>query len=251
VCAFLAQRITAPLISRAYIAAIIAVGTGLLGSVRMGELRDPALAAGLLAATILLSMAKLRLPLGKGASTLSLAYTVDLVAIIMDADGLAVVLGAIGALIQCTVGVRRKQAHHRAAFSAATVIISVQLAAWAWRALGGNLTAVSLGTTVLPLMVCAITYYIVNTSLVVGAIALASPVSPMRAWDREFLITAPAYLVSAVVAALVALTILDGNVILLPVVASPLYVCYCRYQQRWNETGEPHRTRVAAQEAAA
>ena len=83
-------------------------------------------------------------------------------------------LGAIGVLIQCTVRVQRKQPIHRAAFSAAAVVIAVQLAGMGWRALGGDLTQLSLANTVLPLAVCAITYFAVNTGLVAGAIAVTS-----------------------------------------------------------------------------
>jgi hypothetical protein len=143
-------------------------------------------------------------------------------------------LGAIGVLIQCTVRVRRRQPIHRAAFSAAAVVIAVQLAGWGWNALGGSVTDLTLTTTLLPLLACAIMYYIVNTSLVVGAIAMTSSISPARAWNPEFWWSAPAYLLSAVVAALVALAIVNGVVVLLPIVASPLYVCYRGYHRRWT-----------------
>ena len=134
----------------------------------------------------MLSVFKLRLPLGNGVSTMSMAYAVDFVALIIEGANLAMLLGAIGVLIQCTVRVRRKQPIHRAAFSAAAVIIAVQVAGMGWHALGGSLTHLTLTSTLLPLMVCAITYFIVNTSLVVGAIAVTSSVSPARAWNPEF-----------------------------------------------------------------
>ena len=88
----------------------------------------------------MLSIFKLRLPLGNGVSTMSMAYAVDFVALIIEGANLAMFLGAIGVLIQCTVRVRRKQPIHRAAFSAAAVIIAVQVAGWGWTALGGSLT---------------------------------------------------------------------------------------------------------------
>jgi hypothetical protein len=191
------------------------------------------IASGLLAATIVLSVFKLRLPLGHGVSTMSLAYAVDFVALIIEGASLAMFLGAIGVMIQCTVRVRRRQPIHRAAFSAAAVVIAVQLAGWSWNALGGSLTNVTPATTLLPLAVCAITYYIANTSLVVGAIAMTSSTSPVRAWNREFWWSMPAYFIAAAVAALVALAIMHGVVILLPIVASPLIGCYRRYHKRW------------------
>jgi hypothetical protein len=217
-----------------YVGAVIAAGAALALYLAPRELHSPMTAAGLLLSTLLLSVFKVRLPLGKGVSTMSMAYAVDFVALIVEGANVAMLLGAIGVLIQCTVRVQRKQPIHRAAFSAAAVIIAVQVAGMGWRALGGSLTTLTLSSTFLPLMACAIAYYVVNTSLVVGAIAATSSVSPVRAWNPEFLRAAPAYLVAAAVAGLVALAMMHGVVVLLPLVASPLYVCYRSYSRRWS-----------------
>lgn len=217
-----------------YVGGVIATGAALLVYLAPRGIASPVLALALLLSTVLLSGFKLRLPLGThGVSTMSMAYVVDFVALIVEGANLAMLLAAIGVLVQCTVRVRRRQPIHRAAFSAAAVVIAVQIAGWIWRTLGGSLTEATLASTVLPLMVCAITYFIVNTSLVIGAIAVTSATSPARVWNREFLWSAPAYVLAAVVAALVAMAILNGVVVLLPLVASPLYVCYRGYQRRW------------------
>ncbi len=231
--------------SRLYIGAVIVAGAGLLLSLAPRELENPIVAGALLVSTLVLSVFKLRLPLGNGVSTMSMAYAVDFVALIIEGANLAMFLGAIGVLIQCTVRVRRKQPIHRAAFSAAAVIIAVQVAGWGWTAAGGSLTTLTTTSTLLPLMVCAITYFIVNTSLVVGAIAVTSSVSPAKAWNPEFWRSAPAYVVSALVAGLVALAIVNGVVVLLPLVASPLYVCYRGYHRRWTEMATALLNRAA------
>ena len=219
--------------SRLYLGAVMAAGLGLAVYFAPRELANPVVAGALLIATLVVSVFKVRLPLGNnGVSTMSMAYAVDFVALIVEGANLAMLLAAIGVLIQCTVRVHRKQPIHRAAFSAAAVIIAVQVAGMGWRALGGSLTNLTVSTTFLPLMACAIAYYIVNTSLVVGAIATTS--SLKRAMNVEFLYSAPAFLVSAVIAGLVALAIMNGVVILLPLVASPLYACYRVYQKRWT-----------------
>jgi hypothetical protein len=219
--------------SRAYIGSVIVAGLALAIYFAPRELANPIVAGALLVSTLVLSVFKLRLPLGNhGVSTMTMAYAVDFVALILEGANLAMLLAAIGVLIQCTVRVHRQQPIHRAAFSAAAVIIAVQVAGMGWRALGGSLTNLTVTTTLLPLMVCAITYYIVNTSLVVGAIATSS--SLKRALNVEFLKSAPAFLVAAAIAGLVAMAIMNGVVVLLPIVASPLYVCYRSYQKRWT-----------------
>ena len=230
---------------RLYVGAVIMAGSGLLVSLAPRELNNPLVAVALLVSTVFLSVFKLRLPLGNGASTMSMAYAVDFVALIVEGANLAMLLGAIGVLIQCSVRVGRKQPIHRAAFSAAAVVIAVQLAGWGWTALGGNLSQLTLSSTVLPLMVCAITYFAVNTGLVAGAIAVTAP-SPVRNLVPEFLRTAPAYLVAAAVAGLIVLAVLHGVVFLSPIVASPLYVCYRGYQKRWAEMAQALVERTAA-----
>jgi len=83
-------------------------------------------------------------------------------------------------------------------------------------------------------MVCAITYFAVNTGLVAGAIAVTSD-SPARALNPEFLRSAPAYLVAAAVAGVIGIAMLHGVIYLAPIVASPLFICYRSYQRRWTE----------------
>jgi len=235
--------------SRLYVGAVIAAGCALLVYFAPREVHNPMLAAALLAATLLLSVFKLRLPLGYGVSTMSMAHAVDFVALLTEGANLAMLLGAIGVIVQCTVQVRRKQPIHRAAFSAAAVIIAVQVAGMGWHALGGSLTTLSLTSTVLPLLACAITYFIVNTSLVVGAIAVTSSAASQRAWNPEFLRAAPAYLVAALIAGMVALAIMHGVVILLPIVASPLFAVYRGYHTRWSAMAKTLLDRVAREGA--
>jgi hypothetical protein len=236
---------------RLYVGAVIAAGVGLMLVLAPRELQNPLAALGLLTATVVLSVFKLKLPLGShGVSTMSMAYVVDFIALLVEGASVAMLLGAIGVLIQCTVRVGRKQPIHRAAFSAAAVVIAVQLAGWGWRTLGGNLSELTLATTVLPLAVCAITYFAVNTGLVAAAIAVTSD-HPRRALNPEFLRTAPAYLVAAAVAGLVALATLHGVAFLAPLVASPLYVCYRGYQARWTAMAKDLLNRAAQVHAPA
>jgi hypothetical protein len=221
------------LTTRLYVGGVIAAGAGLIAYFAPRELANPMLASALLAATLVLSVFKLRLPLGNGHSTMTMAYAVDFIALMLEGANLAMLLAAIGVLIQCTVRVKRRQPIHRAAFSAAAVVMAVQLAGWGWRALGGSLTELTLTSTVLPLAAATVAYFIVNMGLVAGAIAVTSQ-APARTITPAFLSTAPSYLVSALIAALVGLAMIHGVYLLLPIVASPLFVCYRAYSKRWT-----------------
>lgn len=216
-----------------YVGSVIAAGAVLLYTA-MPEVSNVNLTCALLASTAFLSVFKLRLPLGYGSSTMTMAYTVDFVALILQEFELALWLGAIAVVLQCTIRVKNRQPIHRAAFSAATVTIAIELAGMVWRGLGGHLADSTLTATLLPLTASVATYYIVNTTLVVGAIAATSQVSLTKAWSPEFWWAAPSYLASAAIAVLAALAIVNGAWIWLPAAAVPLFVCYRFYGNRWS-----------------
>ena len=227
--------------TKAYVGGVITTGAALLIQFAPLEYPRPWLAIALLAAALILSAFKLRLPLGRGNSTMSMAYAVDFVALVTAGPNLAMVIAAAGVVLQCTVRVRRSQPLHRAAFSVSSVVIAVQSAGWAWQAFGGLVNSASLTTLVVPLSAAATTYFAVNTALVAGAIALSSAVSAARQWYREFFWSAPAYFLSAAVAGMVAMVIAYQQYVLMPLVASPLYLSYRAYQMSVRRLEEERR----------
>jgi len=225
----------------AYVGAVIVTGATLLIQFAPREYPRPYLALSLLAAALILSAFKLRLPLGRGNSTMSMAYAVDFLALVLAGADLAMVIAAAGVLLQCTVRVRRSQPLHRAAFSIASVVIAVQAAGWAWETLGGSPTSPSIMTLAVPLSAAATTYFGVNTALIAMAIALSTAMSAARQWYREFFWSAPAYFLSAAVAGMVAAVMAWEQYVLLPLVASPLYISYRAYQMSVRRLEEERR----------
>jgi signal transduction histidine kinase/FixJ family two-component response regulator len=227
--------------TKAYVGGVIATGAALLIQFAPLQYPRPWLALTLLGAALILSAFKLRLPLGRGNSTMSMAYAVDFVALVSAGPDLAMVIAAAGVVLQCTVRVRRSQPLHRAAFSVSSVVIAVQAAGWAWQAFGGSSSSPSIQTLAVPLSAAATTYFAVNTALVAGAIALSSAVSAARQWYREFFWSAPAYFLSAAVAGMVAMVMAYEQYVLMPLVASPLYLSYRAYQMSVRRLEEERR----------
>jgi signal transduction histidine kinase/ActR/RegA family two-component response regulator len=236
----LTEQHTRALATSVYVGAVILSGAALLVRFAPRDLPNPYLAVSLLAAALFLSAFKLRLPLGRGNSTMSMAYAVDFVALVAAGPALAMVIAAAGVVLQCTVRVRRYQPLHRAAFSVASVVIAVQAAGWVWATFGGSATP-SISALVVPLSLAAMTYFAVNTALVAGAIALSSAMSAAKEWYREFFWSAPAYFLSAAVAGMVALVMEYDQWVLLPLVASPLYISYRAYQMSVKRLEEERR----------
>jgi signal transduction histidine kinase/ActR/RegA family two-component response regulator len=224
-----------------YVTAVIAAGTFILIQSAPRHYPRPFVALTLLAATLILSAFKLRLPLGRGNSTMTMAYAVDFTALIVGGPDLAMVIAAAGVIVQCTVRVRRTQPLHRIAFSVASVVIAVQAAGIAWQLFGGSSNLMFVSEMVAPLSAAATAYFAVNTTLVACAIALSTAVPVASQWYREFFWSAPAYFLSAAVGGTGALVIAYNAYEFLPLVATPLYLSYRAYQMSLRRLEEERR----------
>jgi hypothetical protein len=216
-------------ITALYVGTVIAAGALLLVGLAPQDYPNPVLGATFLAAMLVVSVFKLCVPLGRGQSTMSMAYVIDFLVLVTAGADLAMVIAAVGVLVQCTVRVRRRQPWYRAAFSVATVAMSVQVAGWIWAALGGAATGATPATSLIALATAAGAYFVINTGLVAAAIALSSGMSPARCWRQNFLCTAPAYLVAGVVVAALQLLATGGALMLLPAAGVPMLAGYLAY----------------------
>ena len=160
---------------------------------------------------------------------MSMACAADLLALMTLGPNVAMVTASTSVLFQCTWRVRRSQPLYRAAFSVASVAITVQAAGWIWRALNGNAEAPTLTTMVVPLIAISAGYFLVNTGLVATAVGLTNRESPIRAWYREFFWSGPSYFLSGAAAGVISLIITNDAYILLPLAFVPLYVSYRAY----------------------
>ena len=159
----------------------------------------------------------------------------------------AMLTSSAGVLLQCTLRVRRSQPLYRAAFSVASVAITVQTAGLVWRTLDGNPG----GPTLVPLAATTLTYFLVNTGLVATAIGVSNGLSPLRAWYWEFFWSAPSYFLSGAAAGVVGLIVIHEEYLLLPSALVPLYVSYRAYQMSLRRIEEERRLAYVAVTRAA
>ena len=226
------------LVTRFYVGAVIVGGAAALGAQLPRDIAQPLLVLTLTAAMLVASLFKLRLPLLHGPATMSMAYVIDFMVLVTLGAPWAMLIAAGGVIVQCLVRVRRRQPWYRTAFSAATVVLSVQSAAWTWSALGGTIAQPGLATTLLPLTAAGLLYFAVNSGLVGGAIALSARVSPLRLWARSFARTAPGYLAGAVSVAALHMLVTAGVFVELPLIASPMLACHLAYAAWIRRTAE-------------
>ena len=223
---------------RIYVAAVIAAGALVFTVSVPREYAQPALAFTWLAAMLVVSLFKLRLPLGRGEATMSMAYVIDFAVLVTAGAGLAMVIAAAGVLVQCLVRVRRRQPWYRTAFSVAAVVLAVQTAGWVWSALGGTMAVPGLLTTIVPLALAAAAYFAVNTGLVAAAIAVSTSQAPVRTWQDDFARTAPALLVAAGAGIVLQLLLTREMYLLVPVAAVPLVMCHVAYAAWFRRLAE-------------
>ena len=223
------KRPTMSAATRIYVAAVIVAGAGILAAFVPYEYPRPALALTYLAAMLFVSLFKLRVPLGRGCSTMSMAYVVDFMVLVTEGADLAMTIASIGVLVQCTVNVRRRQPWYRTAFSVAAVALAVKSAGLVWSALGGTILEPAASVTIIPLAVAALVYFAVNTGLVATAIALSNGVSLIGFWQAHFVRTAPGYLMAATVVASFEMVMRPQVYLVLPAAAVPMIVCHLMY----------------------
>ena len=224
--------------TRLYVAAVIGVGALVLLAFVPREYPQPWLAVTCLAAMLTVSLFKLRLPLGHGCSTMSMAYVVDFTVMTTAGVDLAMTIAAVGVLVQCTVNVRRKQPWYRAAFSVASVVLAVKSAGWTWLALGGTVGLSAAGATLVPLAMAAVVYFALNTGLVATAIALSTGASVVGVWQGHFVRAAPSYLVAATAVAALDVVMGPQAYLVLPAAAVPMIACHLAYAAWFRRLSE-------------
>jgi diguanylate cyclase (GGDEF)-like protein/putative nucleotidyltransferase with HDIG domain len=218
-----------PFVAQFYVVALTVLG-GVCIAVSVAGLttdRWPLLAA-LLALTIVTSAVKIELPLGRGASNLSLAHAVNFWSLWTLGSAPTVIVAAVGAAAQTTLRTNVGNPPHRVLFSVGSLALTVWLAAlpldWA---LGTNPS--SLAGLLRAVAVVAPLYFLINTGLVAAAVAASTHQGVIAVWQRNFLWSAPSFFAGAVLAAGATAAWERGLIGWLVLLAVPAYLVFRSY----------------------
>src|SRR5688572_20367764 len=247
-----------PAVAQAYVVAVSVLGAvGLAASVSALRSNDWRLFLALLALTIMTSAIKIELPLGRGASNLSLAHVVNFWSLLALGAMPTVWVAAVSAAAQCTLRTHGSNPPHRVIFSIAALTLTISLVALPLRwALGADPTSmVSLLRTI---AIVAPLYFLINTGLVAAAVALSTHQNAVRVWQRNFIWSAPSYFAGAVLAAAATAIWQRGLFGWLLVLAAPLYLVFrsyhtvvARLREEQDETRRAMEVQLATTEALA
>ena len=243
--------------TQVYVAAVILAGGYVLATSFPFHYPRPAMFAILLISSCITSTWKVNLPgsLSSG-STLSVSYAADLTALLLLGPEQAMIVAISGALTQCTFNVKQPYPTYRTIFSLAAEAITILATGHAYAWLGGARELFYSAALPKAMAGTIITYFVVNTALVAGAIASSSRRPLWKVWRENFLWSGPSFMVAGAAGALAALIIEHGDRWSAVLMLAPIYLTYRTYriclgriedeQRHLHETQQLHREALQA-----
>jgi diguanylate cyclase (GGDEF)-like protein len=219
-----------PRTARVYIVAVIFAAVALLVTgLPSATFNRPLAFLGFLLLSSTAALLKVQIPLTASGSTMSVSYIADFASLLFLGPHETMVVATGGVLCQCLINGKERNPLHRTLFSVASLIITVEGAGAAFRALGGSFNAMPLVATPVPLFGAAATYFLLNSGLIASAIALSTRNAIVKTWYGNFLWSAPSYFVGAASVALAESLVARFGLWVAPVTLAPLFVTYQTY----------------------
>src|SRR5882672_8591201 len=216
---------------RRYAAAVMAAGVATVAALFPFTYPRPMLFAVLLMTACLTSAWKITLPISlTSGSTLSVTHAVNLMSLLLLGPRHAVPIAVAGAWAQCTFHVKQPYPPYRTVFSMAAEAFTMMASALAYAWLGGSLGPMTLVDSAKPLVGAIATYFVVNTGLVAGAIALSTGRSVWEVWRDDFLWSSTCFMVAGTAGAGAAILINRGEQWIAVVMLAPVYLTYRMYR---------------------
>src|SRR5262245_10860627 len=204
--------ISLPHVARPYVAAVIAIGVCAFVAFFPLSIPRPLLFITLLAASCATSIWKVNLPIAlTSGSTLSVSYAADLTALLLLGPRQAMIIAVAGVLTQCLVRVKERYPLYRTAFSMGAEAITIAASGSVYAALGGTTGSIAVLTLARPLLGAIVTYFVFNTGLVAGAVALSTNRSVWRVWHDDFLWSGTRFIVAGTAGAIAAGVVHGGE----------------------------------------
>ena len=233
-----------PPLARTYVAAVTAGGALLMAASIPTAFPRPLLLACLTLFACLTSIWKVTLPLPlSNGSTLSTSYAAALMALVLLGPQAAMVVGVAGVWAQCTFRIKQPYPWYRTAFSMAAEAITVQATAAVYALFGDPATLLNITSLPQALVAVLPTYFLVNTGLVAGAIALSARQPVSKVWQDNFLWSAPSFMVAGSAGATAAALVQHGHQWLAILMLGPVYLTYRTYRV-FHERIEDQRRHV-------
>jgi PAS domain S-box-containing protein len=220
-----------PRAAQQYVAAVIVAGACAAVALFPRVWPPPILFGAMLAGSCLTASWKVNLPISLASgSTLSLSNATNLMALLILGPSPAILVAIASAWTQCTFNVRQPYPWYRTVFSMAAEAITVAATGVAYTSLGGLVPPVDVMALSKPLAGAIATYFLVNTGLVAGAIALSLGQSVWRVWHDDFLWGGPSFTAAGAFGVLGAVAIATGRQWAALLMVAPVYLTFRTYR---------------------
>jgi signal transduction histidine kinase/CheY-like chemotaxis protein len=222
-----------PRVAQLYVALVIVAGTTALIAWVPRTYPRPALFVLVLAAACLTAAWKVNLPIPlTSGSTLSVSYAAKMAALLLLGPRQAVIIAVAAAFTQCTYKPKQSYPLYRTVFSmtAEALTMSGTCVAYFW--LGGPSGSFDIPILDLakPLIGAVATYFLFNTGLVAGAIALSTNQPITKVWRNDFLWSGVTFMVAGTAGAVAAIVVNRGDFWIALLLVAPIYLTYRTYQ---------------------
>ncbi|PWT82019.1 MAG: hypothetical protein C5B57_09405 [Blastocatellia bacterium] len=220
-----------PVAAKLYVSAVIVIGFGQFVALFPRAFPHPLLFGILLLTSCLTSAWKVNLPITLvSGSTLSMSYAANLMSLLVLGPQYAMVIAVAGAWTQCKYKVKERYPLYRTVFSTAaeaiTMVVTGQLYFW----LGGSIGPLNSFDLPKPLIGAIGTYFVINTALVAGAIAVSTGRRFVSVWKDDFLWSGIGFMVAGSAGALGAVVLDRGGQWKALLMLAPVHLTYRTYQ---------------------
>ncbi|HEY7501074.1 MAG TPA: ATP-binding protein [Vicinamibacterales bacterium] len=214
-----------------YVLSVIAAGAFAAVAWFPTSFPEPLLFALLLITSCLTSLWKLNLPIPLASgSTLSVSYAADLTALLLLGPRQALIIALAGVYTQCTVKIRQPYRWYQTTFSVAGEAVTMVATGIAYWLLGGPLQPTEFTSLARPLVGAIAAYFIVNTGLIAGAIALTTGRKVWDVWLQDFSWSGASFMVAGSAGAAAAVVIARGEHWTAVLMIAPVYLTYTTYR---------------------
>jgi predicted signal transduction protein with EAL and GGDEF domain len=188
--------------------------------------------AGLVALAIATSFFKLNLRLSNDSATMTLGYTVGFLGLITLGPHATAIAVSAGIWTQCAYrsGLTAPMDLRRRLFSVGCGVVTVEMAGRVFEVIGGQPGSAASASLAAPLAGAALVYFLMNTGLVAGAIALSTGQTVVDVWHKNFLFSAPSYFISAAIVGLGAVVVDRGAYLVALLIVAPLLLTFLAYR---------------------
>jgi signal transduction histidine kinase/CheY-like chemotaxis protein len=217
--------------ARLYVGTVMAAGAGFVTSLFPLNVERPVLFGVLMLFACVTSTWKVNLPITvTNGSTLSVSYAANLMSLLLLGPGHAVLVAMAGAFTQCAYRPKEPYPWYRTAFSAAATAITMASTGAVYLWSGGAPPPIDSLTPAKPIVAAIATYFIVNTSLIAGAIALSTSRTFVQTWRDDFMWSGASFMVAGSAGAFAAVVLQRGEHWKAVLLIAPIYLTYRTYE---------------------